>query len=1062
MRKIFIFTLLFFHTALYAFQKKECSGRITDTDKVPIQNATVKTKHSGLYTVTDANGTFKIQINDYDTLLVSYSGYISVSIAVTPGHTPDIAISRRAVVMEEVEVSTGYQNLVKERATGSFVQINNELLNRSVASNIIDRLEGNANGLAFHADAYGRKTLLVRGLSTLYSDASPLIVVDDFPYEGDIANLNPNDVASVTLLRDAAAASIWGARAGNGVIVIKTKNGKNNNTAQVNFVANTSVSHPANPFYLPVVLTPDLISIETMLFNNGYYNAAINNTTTFPILSPVVEILLAKRTGIITDATAQKQLDSLSIIDNRNDLNRILKAAVTQRYAINITGGSNRHNYYFSAGYDDNKGSNKSRVQRIAINYKQTLELNKKLSFNSNIYYSLNRQTAGTLAGVTPKYLYQRLIDEQGNGVVNTTGGAYRQSFIQQAMDKGFLNWSFNPVQEASLTNNVTVVHETRLQTGIKYKLPAGLDATINYQFQLQQTNNKDLHDANSYYVRNLVNSFTQVNTATGKVSARPIPSGAILDRSMAKTEAHNLRAQLNYAYTRSQHWITAIAGIEARQVHNANSSYRLYGYNDYLLLSNTGLDFVTNFQKYPTGSGRIDPGNSTGTEEMDRFKSVYLNAAYALKNRYTLSGSARKDASNLFGVKTNQRAVPLWSTGLKWDIHNENFFRTNIINQLSLRVSYGYNGNINKSVTAFTTIEYLNTPNAFNEPFAFIINPPNPNLRWEKNGILNFAINFELFNNSLSGSVEYFSKVGKDIFGRAPLDGTTGVGVRTSLTAGYMGNVASMRGSGVDVQINMVKKRGDFTWMPVWMFSLATDRLTDYYFLPNYQSLVIDGSLQPVNGRPVYGVYSFAWAGLDPATGDPVGWLNNEKSKNYTRLATPQNIAELVYHGNARAKITGAWRNTFIYKNFSLSMNISYKLQYYIRRPSINYNQLYLNMNSHTDYYKRWVKPGDELITNVPSMIYPNPSSARDVFYNYSEATVDKGDHIRLRETQLSYTLKKGSRIKIPFQQMQLHLLYNGGYIIWKAGKNLQDPDYILLAPPSPRNFSVGMNISF
>lgn len=1043
-------------------QPQNCSGQIIGINQQPLAGVTLQLLKSKITITTRADGKFNLPLTGADTLWVTHVGYNSQHYAVQPGMVLTISLMPKNSLMQEVVVNTGYQSLPRERATGSFVVIDKQTINRPVASDIISRLDGNAGSLAFHADKEGRMSIQIRGESTIFSNAAPLIVVDDFPYEGDINNLNPGDVESVTLLRDAAAASIWGARAGNGVIVIKTKTGNINKKISVQLVANTSISRLPNPFYLPVMNTPDIIAIETMLFNKGYYDAAINNITTYPSITPVTEILLAKRNGFLTEQDAALRLDSLAAIDNRYDLKRILQNAVTARYALNISGGGNRHGFYFSAGYDKSSSSIKAINERTTLHYKHAIQLTKNLEFTSSIYYTLNKQADGTLPGTTSKYLYQRLMDDAGNSVVNLADASYRQSFVEQAMATGFLNWNLNSLEDAALTNNITMVTDTRIQAALKYRLTEGFYLTTNYQYQLQNTDNKELLSEQSYYVRNLINSFTQVNATTGVITNRPIPTGAILNRSLNNTASHNIRGQLNYSYGKRFQQLTVIAGAEARQVHGTGGRYRIYGYNNELMLSNNSLDYVTSYRKYPSGATeRIYNGISPESDLLDRFRSVYGNLAYTLYNKYTFSASARKDASNLFGVKSNQRAIPLWSTGIKWQIHNETFFNANWINELSLRSTFGFNGNINKSVTAFATFIYQGN-NILGEPYAYIQSPPNPELRWEKIRMLNIAIDFSLFKRNFTGSIEWYTKKGTDIFGYAGLDGSTGSGRLASLSPSFQGNVASMKGNGMDVQLNTMQFNSLFKWHTQFLFSYTGDAVTKYERMPDLLNLVNAASIQPVTGRPVYGIYSFAWAGLDPQTGDPQGWVQKDISKDYTRLINVQSIDELVFHGPAKATVTGSVRNNLSYKNFSFSFNISYKSGYYFWLNSIHYGQLFANLETHSDYYARWQQPGDEKYTNIPSMIYPNPSASRDGFYGYSEINVTKGDHIRLRDLQLNWQVPANFKNKKKiYERCSLSVIYNTNFLIWKANKKGVDPDYQTVSPQTG-TFTVGLNIEF
>ena len=282
------------------------------------------------------------------------------------------------------------------------------------------------------------------------------------------------------------------------------------------------------------------------------------------------------------------------------------------------------------------------------------------------------------------------------------------RGFIEQAQTKGLLDWHYRPLEEMKSIDKLSKNTDYRINTNIRYKISEGLSASVLYQYWNSNTSGRNHFSEQSYVARNLVNQFTQVST-TGVIT-RPIPTGGVLDLSNQSSFSNNLRAQLNYSKEWSQHNFSALSGYEIKEVRTAGSSYRYYGYNDELANSSS-VDYVTQFPQYyyPSTTSRI-PGNDSQTDLTDRFISYYANAAYTYNHRYTLSASARKDESNLFGVKANQKGVPLWSTGVSWTISEEPFYNFSLLPYLKLRATYGYNGNIDKTVTAYTTAQTYGT----------------------------------------------------------------------------------------------------------------------------------------------------------------------------------------------------------------------------------------------------------------------------------------------------------------------------------------------------------------
>jgi TonB-dependent SusC/RagA subfamily outer membrane receptor len=277
-------------------------GAVVDKQDKPIPNATIKIKGTTIMTSADESGQFKISsLNDNGILIATSLGYHLTEMPFSLNNRVlKIILDNGETRLEDVQiVSTGYQNIPKERATGSFTQVSESLFNEQVSPNILNRLETIASGVSAFSSGTNAKQFMVRGLSTLTGPAGPLIVVDNFPYEGDITNLNPNEVASITVLKDAAAASIWGSKAGNGVIVITTKKGKLNQATRVEMNSNITIGSKPNLDYLTTISSADYIDFEQSLFNKGFYDSQITSTTN-PLLSPVVQLLVKQRNGELT------------------------------------------------------------------------------------------------------------------------------------------------------------------------------------------------------------------------------------------------------------------------------------------------------------------------------------------------------------------------------------------------------------------------------------------------------------------------------------------------------------------------------------------------------------------------------------------------------------------------------------------------------------------------------------------------------------------------------------------------------------------------------------------
>ncbi|WP_333577762.1 SusC/RagA family TonB-linked outer membrane protein [Sphingobacterium sp.] len=1044
-------------------KKENIQGRVVSENGTPLSGATIQVKGTNFITSSDSNGFFELP-DEYENeiIIISYIGYTATE--TSSKNAKNITLYSNANKIDEVSVvASGYQSIPKERATGSFSKVDNATFNRQVSTDVISRLKGIAPSILFD-ERSGSPKLTIRGQATIFGNDQPLIVVDNFPYEGDINNINPNDIEDIDILKDAAAASIWGVRAGNGVIVIKTKKGRTDQPMNIGFTSNLTIGQKPDLNYIPQIKPTDFIDIEKMLFEKGFFDYTIGNTAENPPYSPVVSILNDQKNGLLTAQQAEAQIDALRSGSLRNDMSKYLyQQAVKQQYALNLNGGTNKYTYYFSAGLDRNQNAEKgSGFSRVSLNSNQVfrplkkMELSVGLSYNQNTQSNTNVVSMLSNMGREQMYPYARLVDENGNFAVLTKD--HSNVLKQSASSAGLLNWDFIPLNEIDYQNNKVRQSETRINAALKYNILESLSAEARFQYENQKGNSRNFYDQNSYYMRDQINLFTTFNDGVMK---RNVPLGGKLDNTNSELKALNGRFQLNFDQKWNKHQVNAIGGFEVRETRSNGMSSSLYGF-DPNVGSSIPVDYLTEFEMYGTGWTSLIAHGNDYFATLDRIRSYYVNAGYNYDLRYVLSASARIDQSNLFGVRTNQKSVPLWSVGGKWNISKEHFYKIEWLPELSMRSTFGYSGNVDRTVTAYTTAKL--TYNSFNQlPAATLQNPPNKNLRWEKNRMWNIGVDFATRNKRISGSVEFFNRKGNDLIGNSAVDPTSGF-------ISYRGNVANMSGNGLDVEINSSNiTNAKFKWSTVALFSIAKNKVTEYQRPTSLSSFLSDNSIyrnpisySPVVGRPLFGIYSYPWAGLDPETGQARGFLKGSPSTQYTQITQELSLDptnNLVYNGNSLPPYFGAIRNTFSYNDVELSFNITYRFGYFFKRNSIMYSALYSNYTSHADFYDRWQKPGDEKNTNVPDQLYPGNSLADD-YYKNSEVLVEKGDHIRLQDIVLSYTLSPQILRSLHLKNLRLAAIANNLGILWKANKSGLDPDFPF--SKLPKSFTIGLNANF
>jgi len=1035
-------------------------------DSSALAGAVVKIKGINQGVTTDETGRFTLAVDQTRlSLQISYIGYESVELAVQmPVSAPLlIGLLPDANQLGEVVISTGFEKIPRERATGSFATVDNALLNRRVSSDIVSRLDDVAAGLINNRGKGSAQGLLIRGQSTINSSTRPLIIIDNFPYEGDLASINPNDIESVTVLKDAAAASIWGSRAGNGVIVLTTKKGNAAKSPQITFNSNLTIGAKPDLFYQPRMSTADFIDNERFLFENGRYNSAERNAAKYPF-TPAVELMIAQRDKLITREQAQAQIELLKSQDIRNEYEKYLyQSTISQQYSLALSGGGDTHRYFVSAGFDKTRPSEVSNAyQRFTLNANNTFVVSDKLEVSAGIYFSESENknaNPGALTYTNPltgspgtqMYPYASLAGGQGEPLAVIKD--YRLSFLLQAENAGLLNWQYKPLAEMAAADNTAGLTDYRINLTADYKILPGFSFSLLYQYGKGISTIRNYYSEQTYTARNLVNQLSSVDSS-GMVKQNLAPGG-ILDRSENAYVSHNLRGQLRYTHTfAGSGELVAIAGAEIRDYTTQAGASRYYGYDDNYA-SSRPVDYITAFRSYvnPASTVRV-PYVDSRSGSTDRYLSYFVNGSYTLKGKYILSASGRMDQSNLFGVETNDKSVPLYSAGAAWRLSQESFFQVAWLSSVKLRSTFGYSGNSNKNVSAYTTAFFEGTDYYTRVPYAVISNPPNEKLRWEKVQTLNLGLDFETRGRRFTGSAEYYWKKGMDLIGSMPYPGSSGVKT-------FTGNYASIAGRGMDVTLTARIFDQSFKWQSDLLFSYTTDKVTRYEVRALSTAYLGSGdgtSIYPLEGKPLYGLYSLRWAGLDPATGDPQGYLENEVSKDYVSLLKADPDA-LHYHGPARPKIFGALRNTLTYKSFALSFNLSYRLGHYFRLRSVSYTDVNNSVLTHSDYALRWQKAGDELLSRVPS----RPSAVntnRDNFYAYAQILVQKADNIRLQDINLSYDLVRSAARNLPFRSARLYVYGNNMATIWKAYKGSLDPDYSQAMFAPARSMSIGIKL--
>jgi len=1026
---------------------------VSSVDGKPIQGVSIRVEGEKGRASSNKDGSFSLPVaNPKGLVSFSHVGFKRLETSYTIGVSINVKLIPLENQLEEVEVvSTGYQKIPKERATGSFVQVDNKTLQRNPSTNILSRLDGVTNGLLIDKNAGNTDGLSIRGRSTLFANTRPLIVVDNFPFEGDLDNINPNDIESVTVLKDATAASIWGVRSGNGVIVITTKKGKTKTT--VDFTSNFLIAKKPNLFYQKQLSSSEFIDSEIMLFERGYYDKDIN--TIYKNISPVVSLLEKARSGDLNREDAAAKIDAYRNNDVRDDLTKYFyRNKIQSQQQISLAAGSDRVKSLISLAYDRSLSESVT-ADNTRLNIRNNNQWNlikNYLQITTDLWYVKNSNTERNAYGYNPLYPYERLSDN-GLALEASTLSTLRRSYTDTVGNGYLLDWKYRPLEEMQkgLTTYRGVDQQLRFQLGVNSKIYRSFKIAADYLMSNNWIENSTLYDQQSFYTRNLINQFSQVDPVNNIV-VRPIALGDILNTSKTKMESQYGRLQLDWNERIGKfHAISGLMGMEWRQDKSLfDSPGYLYGYNR-KLENYSEVDIFNSFPLYHNGGYSMISKGGSRIRQLDNNRSWYGLFSYSYRDNLTVTGSIRKDESNIFGVSANQRGVPLWSVGASYGF--QDLLKSSELDYLKLRTTYGYNGNVDKRTTAYLTSQLYRNTNLWGKPMDIILNPPNSSLRWERVQNLNLGVDFSLMKNRLGGTIEYFQKNGKDLMGRSPVAPQVGVGE-------FYGNVARTSTHGVDAQLwfnwfekKVIQVRTDF------IYNQVKDKVTQYYMSPGANKEIVSSTgIVPIEGYPINTLVLYRFEGLD-ANGNPQGVAENGITNDYSTIINNNDRQSIHFIGSRLPTKFGSLRHTVSFRNWEFSFNILYKLGYYIKRSnSFNSSGLIGGEYRYADYGQRWQNAGDENHTTIPAFVYP-ANVNRESFYQNSDVLSIKGDQIRIQDIRISYVFAPFTRYRS--SRLNLYIYCSNIGLLWKANELALDPNF-LTGYPAPFETSIGLKFNF
>ncbi len=944
-------------------------GYVTGENNFPLPGVNVLVKGTQKGGLTNFDGNYEVEANPGDILVFSYIGFVTKEIVVTTNNI-NVTLKEDVNTLEQVIV-TGYGVQRKSRLTGAVLNVNLNAINAIPRAAIQESIQGNIAGVLVTSDSGqpgATPNVRIRGVGS-FESAFPLYVIDGFQTKDAtvITSLNPNDIEAISVLKDAAATSIYGVRGANGVIVIKTKSGVAGIT-QVSYSIQSGLSSATVAERFKPLNTPELQE----LLIEGLQNAGIRNN----------------------DADALEFLVNNGFNPNVNTdwYDLLTRDGLYQQHNLSIKGGSENTRFYISGGYFNQEGVIlASQLERMNTRLKIEHRFTDRLKVDLNISYNKS------ISKVRP----------DGGAFANPVRSIYRiRPDISPYNEDGTFNFNFNgtqnPVAQAQEEIRKNIDHRILAGAGVSYKVANGL--TFESLINMNQT---------------FQDEFIRLPAGFGD----GLPSGGRGEQDSNFLFSWLFRNLLRYDQNWKNNSLTAFGGYEFQKTRNKLSDLTVENIPD-------GFEDLIN--------GSL-PTLAATEKEQSGLNSIFLNAEYAHKERYLISGSVRRDGSSNFG-KNNRFAV-FWSVGMGWNIANEPFMDSvSFVNDFKLRTSYGVNGNDPETgiLNLFGVDDYNGNPGLLFNAVG------NPNIKWELNKAYNIGLDYALFNTRIQGSIDWYTRKTTDLLRQLPISAANGGGGEEDIdeTSNITSNIGSMENTGIEFNIttrNIVSNTRGFTWTTNFNFTANKNevtKLTEEGGLP-----IIEGTRITAIGEDIETFYLPRYAGVDPENGNALWYTDNTR----TVVTAIYNNAEAVIIGHATPDFYAGLRNSFSYKGITLDF------QLYTNWGGLVYDTWNRFTNSDGSrrlsstgnvsrgtFERRWQKPGD--ITDVPAFVYGNTQTGSSSFR--SSRFIYDGSYVRLREITLSYDVPSDAIYKIGLTNARVYIKGNNLYTYIKDSRLERDPE--------------------
>ena len=1049
---IAVFVFLAYATA----QNRQISGTVSDANGHPVAGATVIVDGTSLGTTTNTAGEYTLSAPVNGTLVVTFVGFEPQQLPIAGKTRINVTMKEDAQAIDDVIV-VAFGTAKKEAFTGSAAVIKSDEIAKVQTSNVATALVGRVAGVqtsSTSGDLGKTPSIRVRGFGSINAGKEPLWIVDGMPYEGDLNNLNTNDIESMTVLKDAASNALYGARGANGVIMVTTKKAKSGD-AVVTIDAKWGVNSKALEEY-DVITSPAQYYETHFKALYGYYAQTNPAAKAYALASsgltsngtgglgynvytvPEGQALIGTNGKLNPNATLGRK-----IIYNGQEywltpddwIDEAYQSAFRQEYNVNISGATERSSFYASLGYLDNTGIIKSSaLERYTARLKADYQAKKWLKVGGNMSYAhfsnsngnSNEGSASSTANIfafsaqmPPIYpVYIR----DGSGRIMVDDNGYQMYDYGDKGNAGLtrpLLPGANGLQTSWLNKKKAEGNAFSGSGFVDISLYKGLKLTVNGSTNIDETRTTYLN--NQYY-----GQFAEAGGTISKYHTRDI--------------AYNLQQILNYNETFGKHNVGLMVGHE-------------YYQKKYYYLSGTKSKLFS-YDNEELGGAVVDGAGAHSYIDDYNSEGYFMRAQYDYAGRYFVSGSYRRDASSRF--HPDHRWGNFWSVGAAWLLNQENWFDAPWVNMLKLKASYGSQGNDNIGNYLYTDTYSIENNNG--EIAVLFGQKGNPNITWETNTNLNIGTEFGFWNNRLSGSVDFFNRKTSDMLFAFSVPSSLGY-------SSYYANVGDMVNRGVEVELNADLIR---TKNVLWSFNLNLTHVKNEvtYLAPEHKSTTvegykgyIDGSYFVGEGLPLYTYYLRSYAGVDPETGASL-WYKDVKGDDgkITRTKTSDYTSATRYlHDSAIPSVYGGFSTSVSAYGVDFSISFNYQIggkvydSGYASFMSSPYGTT-VGTNYHKDILKAWTPENKG--SDIPRLQYGDQYTT-----SVSDRFLTDASYLNISNINGGYTLPSKITQKFGVQKLRVYLACDN-VVYWSKRQGL-DPRYSFTGATNFSNYSPIRTIS-